>query len=74
MILKRKKITDLIIVGHQYPNCIRATVFDAVCLDYNVSIVYECTSAVSQEVADYNIDDMKNIGVVFKSLKEVIAA
>jgi hypothetical protein len=36
--------------------------------------VYECTSAVSQEVADYNIDDMKNIGVVFKSLKEVIAA
>jgi nicotinamidase-related amidase len=74
MILKRKNITDLIIVGHQYPNCIRATAFDAVCLDYNVSIVYECTSAAYQEVADSNITDMKNIGIIFKSLKEVIAA
>lgn len=73
MILKRKNITDLVIVGHQYPNCIRATAFDAVCLDYNISIVYECTSAASREVADSNITDMKNIGVVFKSLKEVIA-
>lgn len=73
MILRRRNITDLVIVGHQYPNCIRATAFDAVSLDYGVSIVYECTSAVSKEIADANIADMKKIGIIFKSLKEMTA-
>ncbi len=62
-ILKRLNIQNIVICGVQYPNCIRATVFDGVALDYDVTLITDATGAKTEEIAKANIVDMKNIGV-----------
>ncbi|MBL4623302.1 MAG: cysteine hydrolase, partial [Immundisolibacteraceae bacterium] len=34
--LRRLQVDQLVVCGTQYPNCIRATIFDAISLDYGV--------------------------------------
>ena len=51
LILRRLDISHVVICGTQYPNCIRATAFDALSLDYDVIIVTSATSAQSQSIA-----------------------
>ena len=62
-ILKRLNIKQIVVCGIQYPNCIRATVFDGIALGYDVTLVTDATGAKTPEVAEANIFDMKNIGV-----------
>lgn len=62
-ILRRLGVKRLAVCGTQYPNCIRATVFDAVAYDYLVTVLTDATSAQTQEIAEANIRDMMNIGV-----------
>ena len=62
-ILRRLNVKTLVVCGTQYPNCIRATVFDAVSYDYNVILLIDATSAQTEEIANANITDIKNIGV-----------
>jgi nicotinamidase-related amidase len=61
--LRRLEISKIIITGTQYPNCIRATVFDAVALGYDVTVITDATSAATEEVAKANIIDLQNIGI-----------
>lgn len=63
LILRRLNVHDLVITGTQYPNCIRATAFDAVALGYQVTILTDATSAANEEIAKANIVDMRNIGI-----------
>jgi nicotinamidase-related amidase len=63
LILRRIGIDHLVVTGTQLPNCVRATVFDAVCLDYEVTLITDGTSAQTPEIAAANILDMTNIGV-----------
>ena len=74
LMLRRLNVTRLVICGIQYPNCIRATVFDAVSLDYGVTLVTDATSAQTAAIAEANILDMANIGVTCVSAKELIGA
>ena len=74
LILRRKGITHLVVCGTQYPNCVRATIFDAVCYDYHVLNITDCTSAQDEETALANIRDIRNIGVNCLTLEEFIAA
>jgi nicotinamidase-related amidase len=69
-ILRRLNITRLVICGTQYPNCIRATAYDAISLDYKVTVITDATSATSEEIAESNIRDMKNVGIDCITLKE----
>ena len=62
-ILKRLNISNIIITGTQYPNCVRATAFDAVALGYHVTIITDATSASTDEIARANIIDLENIDV-----------
>ncbi len=62
-ILRRLNVETLVVCGTQYPNCIRTTVFDAVSYDYNVILLIDATSAQTEEIANANITDIKNIGV-----------
>ncbi len=62
-ILKRLNVKNIVVCGIQYPNCIRATVFDGIALGYDVTLVTDATGAKTPEVAEANIFDMKNIGV-----------
>ncbi len=63
LILRRKGIEDLVVCGTQYPNCIRATVFDGIALGYDATLITDATSAASAEIAAANIIDIENIGV-----------
>jgi len=70
LILRRNFIRQLVVAGIQYPNCLRATIFDAVSFDYDVTVIYECATAANKEVEEANIVDLKNVGVNFVPLQE----
>lgn len=70
LLLRRKGITRLVICGLQYPNCIRATVYDAVSLDYAVMLITDATAGETRAICEANIRDMKNIGVECLTLEE----
>jgi nicotinamidase-related amidase len=70
--LRRIGATHLVVCGTQYPNCIRATIFDAVCHGYHVINITDATSAQTPEIAAANIVDIRNIGVDCISLDEFI--
>jgi nicotinamidase-related amidase len=72
--LRRIGVTHLVVCGTQYPNCIRATIFDAVCHGYHVINIIDATSAQTPEIAQANIVDIRNIGVDCISLDEFIHA
>jgi nicotinamidase-related amidase len=61
--LRRLGIDQLAVCGTQWPNCIRATVFDAVSLGYAVTVIDDATSAQTPAIADANRLDVRNIGV-----------
>jgi len=70
--LRRIGATHLIICGTQYPNCIRATIFDAVACGYSVINITDATSAQTGQITDANIIDLKNIGVECILLNEYL--
>ena len=69
-VLRRYGVINLVVSGTQIPNCVRATVYDAVSYEYNVTVIEDAISAKSEEVAKANIIDMKNIGVEFQTLEQ----
>ena len=62
-ILRRLDIEKIVVCGIQYPNCIRATIFDGVALGYEVTLITDATEAQTEEIATANIVDIANIGV-----------
>ena len=62
LMLKRLGVERVLVSGTQYPNCIRATVNDALSLDYEVSVITDACSAKTEAVAAANILDMRNLG------------
>lgn len=70
-VLRRLEIKNVIISGTQYPNCIRGTAADAMSYDYDVTVVTDCCSAKTLEIASANITDMKNTGIECISLEEL---
>jgi len=64
LILRRLNVSNIVVCGIQYPNCIRATIFDGVALGYSVTLVTDATGAQTEEVAKANIYDISNIGVI----------
>jgi len=71
-LLRRMKVERVFIAGTQYPNCIRGTAADAMCLDYDVTVVTDCCSAKTSEIAAANILDMENMGIRCVMLEKVI--
>lgn len=63
LILRRLGITRIVLAGTTTPNCIRTTAYDALSLDYDVAVLSDCTSSVSPEVQQNNLDDMARVGV-----------
>jgi nicotinamidase-related amidase len=62
-ILKFLDIKNIVIIGVQTPNCIRATAFDAVANSYNTYLVDDAIAAASKQIHENNVSDMKNIGI-----------
>lgn len=62
-LLQEKHITHVLVAGTQYPNCIRATAVDALCHDFYVTVLTDCCSAQSEEIAEANCRDLRNMGI-----------
>lgn len=72
IILRGLGVKNVFITGTQYPNCIRSTAVDSMSLDYNTFVVTDCCSAESDNVAQANIYDLKNMGIECKSSQEIM--
>ncbi|HQJ56682.1 MAG TPA: cysteine hydrolase [Caldisericia bacterium] len=72
ILLRRLNINNLIVTGIQTPNCIRATVYDALSLDYNVIVISDATASKSEEIQKNNLFDIENLGVDVLTTNELI--
>jgi nicotinamidase-related amidase len=72
LMLRREKIKDLIICGIQTPNCIRASVTDAISLDYDVIVLEDGTASSTINVQKSNLLDMENMGAKILRTDEAI--
>lgn len=72
ILLRRLNINNLIVTGIQTPNCIRATVYDALSLDYNVIVISDATASKSEEIQKNNLFDIENLGVDILTTDELI--
>ena len=70
LILRRKGIRHVILIGTTTPNCIRTTCYDAICLDYDVTVLSDCTSSATEEIQQSNLRDMANVGAKICSVTE----
>ncbi len=71
-ILRRRGVQRVVVCGIQYPNCIRATAFDALSLDYDVVVAEGATAAQNDEVAAANIRDLRNVGIACLPVEQVL--
>lgn len=63
IILRGLGTKNVYLTGTQYPNCVRSTAVDSMSLDYNTIVVTDCCSAATEEVAQANIYDLRNMGI-----------
>lgn len=62
LVLRRLGVNRVILAGTTTPNCIRTTCYDAICLDYDVTVLSDCTSSKTPEIQESNLRDMANVG------------
>ena len=62
LVLRRLGINRLVLTGTTTPNCIRTTCYDALSLDYAVTVLSDCTSSRTPEIQESNLKDMAGIG------------
>jgi nicotinamidase-related amidase len=73
-VLRRLGIERIAVSGTQIPNCLRATLLDALCYGYEAVLLTDASSAQTPEVARYNRDDLCQIGVECLSMHAFAAA
>ena len=74
LVLRRLGISRLVLTGTTTPNCIRTTAYDGLSLDYDVTVLSDCTSSVSDAVQESNLRDMAQVGTVIMSSGEFMAS
>ncbi|MBD5213605.1 MAG: cysteine hydrolase [Bacteroidales bacterium] len=72
IILRGLGVKNVYLTGTQYPNCVRSTAVDSMSLDYNTTVVTDCCSAASEEVAKANIYDIRNMGIPCVDSSEIM--
>jgi nicotinamidase-related amidase len=73
MLLRRLGAGTVVIAGLQTPNCIRATAYDAVALDYETVVVSDATTARNGKIHVSNLEDMAAAGVRVIPTAKVLA-
>ena len=68
LILRRLGVDTVILAGTTTPNCVRSSCYDALSLDYDVIVLSDCTSSVTMQVQQANLDDMARIGTRLETL------
>ncbi|MDR3287959.1 MAG: cysteine hydrolase [Peptococcaceae bacterium] len=62
LLLRRLGVLQVVVAGVQTPNCIRATVWDALSLDYEAVVLTDATGANTEAIHQANLLDMQNVG------------
>lgn len=62
LLLRRLGINSILLAGTTTPNCIRATCYDGISLEYNVAVLSDCSSSATEEIQRSNLRDMANVG------------
>lgn len=73
LMLRRLGRDTVLLAGTTTPNCIRTSCYDAISLEYNVTVLEDCTSSATAEIQRANILDMKNIGAQIMTSAEFLA-
>ncbi|MFH1055581.1 MAG: isochorismatase family cysteine hydrolase [Candidatus Altiarchaeota archaeon] len=72
LLLARLKVDTVVLAGVQTPNCVRATVVDAIGYDLNTVVLTDATGAKTKEIHDANLLDMRNMGARMVSTDEYV--
>ena len=67
LLLRRLGADTVLLTGTTTPNCIRTTCYDAISLDYKVTVLADCCSSNTEEIQRSNLRDMENIGAEIRS-------
>lgn len=70
LILRRLQIRTVILMGTTTPNCVRTTCYDANSLEYNVVVLEDCCSSMTDEIQRVNIEDMGRMGALITNSRE----
>jgi nicotinamidase-related amidase len=62
LLLRRLHVDHVVVTGIQTPNCIRATVADALALDYETTVLSDGTASHADEIQASNLHDMAAMG------------
>lgn len=71
LLLRRVGVRTVVLAGTTTPNCIRSTCYDALSLDYDVIVMSDCTSSVTEETQRVNLEDMRRVGARIISMSEL---
>ncbi len=72
MILQRLGVSTVAVVGVQTPNCVRATVTDALAYDFDVVVIDDAICAQTPEIHRANVYDMVHMGAKQATVDEFI--
>ncbi len=72
LLLRRADIDRIAVMGQNLPNCPRATIVDAVALDYDVIAVEDGLATGTEDTRIANLRDLEGIGVRVATANEVI--
>jgi len=72
LLLRRADIDRVAVMGQNLPNCPRATMVDAVALDYDVIAVEDGLATGNEDTRIANLRDLEGIGVRIATANEVI--
>ena len=61
-LLRKLGVGRVILAGTTTPNCIRTSCYDAISLDYDVTVLRDCTSSATDEIQRSNLADMERAG------------
>ncbi|MBQ9685001.1 MAG: cysteine hydrolase [Oscillospiraceae bacterium] len=73
LMLRRLGRDTVLLAGTTTPNCIRTTAYDGISLEYNVAVLSDCTSSVSEAVQRANLEDMARVGIQILSSDDFLS-
>lgn len=72
LLLRRAGVGRVVVVGVNLPNCPRATMYDAIGLDYDVVAVADALATTSDDTHRYNLQDLAAVGVRIAEASEIM--
>ncbi len=72
LVLRRLGVRRVLLAGTTTPNCVRASCYDAISLDYDVTVLSDCTSSKTPEIQQSNLRDMAAVGAEIISSEDFL--